>query len=88
MIERETIVYVVMPKRAEPVPPPAEVPKPEVSFPFGKLFLLAIALLIAWGIGATNNTHVPSPANPPVGPTPSGIPGIAAPEIPSTQTPP
>ena len=77
MIVRETIVYVV-PKLAEPITPPAAVTKTEESFPLGKLFLLAIALLIAWGIGATNNTHVPSPANPPIAPsgfTPAGTPG-------------
>ena len=77
MIVRETIVYVV-PKLAAPMPAPAEVPKPEGSFPFGTLILFALAVLIAFGVGKSEGQHVPSPANPPVAPsgfTPAGTTG-------------
>lgn len=80
MIQRETIVYVVMPKRVPTPSPPASKPTP--SSAFETLFLWGIVILIAViigiGIGASNSTHVPSPANPPVGPrvlAPSGTPG-------------
>lgn len=52
------------------------------------LWCMALLAAVAIGIGIGASGSKPSPANPPVGPTKAGTPGIATPETPSTQTPP
>lgn len=77
MIERETIVYVVVPKPEQSVPALPTATKPESSAVPALLFFSALAvvlaLVVAFGMGKTYEKLHPS--NRSIAPTPAGTPG-------------